>query len=136
MEPFQNASRRQGVGLQDLMPEGGAVVGVAVTTYEQSEAGPRPVLSHVFWGRDLQEAMSYAQAHLLTDYFFSSSFSGEMEWQGSTLVLSNEGRVVGRAMVSRAGLKQAWAELEREAERVHAKQRRIDLISVLERASV
>lgn len=64
-----------------------------ITTYEMSERGLNPVLSHVFYGKSLEEAFNYAKSHLITDYFFSSSFIGEMLWRDSILKLTNKGMI-------------------------------------------
>ena len=53
-----------------------APVGIKVDSYELSSGTPRPTLSHIFWGQDLNEAIGNAKSHLITDYFFSSSFVG------------------------------------------------------------
>ena len=54
-----------------------APIGLYITTYEQSKTGKyNPVLSHIFWGDTIKQATEYAQAHLISDVFFSGSFVG------------------------------------------------------------
>lgn len=65
-------------------------VGIAITTYESGNK----VLTHVFWGDDLESAFGVARSHLITDHFFSSSFEGRMKWGTDVLKLTNEGRIV------------------------------------------
>lgn len=68
-----------------------ASIGVAITSYEDSGADRhdrQPVLTHIFWGKSRKEAISYARSHTITDYFFSSTFSGEMKWRDDKLHLS------------------------------------------------
>lgn len=68
-----------------------------ITTYEiTSEGQLNPVLTHVFWGHDLQQAIGYAKSHLITDDFFSASFEGGMPWKGSILRMTNEGKIIDR----------------------------------------
>lgn len=69
-----------------------APIGIVVSTYEEGS----PVLSHIFWGKDVDEAMGYAQSHMETDEFFRSSFKGTMEWHGSTLYLEDVVQVVAK----------------------------------------
>jgi hypothetical protein len=57
--------------------------GIIITSYESG----KPVISHIFWGNNIDEAMGMAKAHLKTDFFFSSTMVGEMKWHGSMLDL-------------------------------------------------
>ena len=65
-------------------------IGISITTYESSNK----VLTHIFWGDTIKEAFGIAKAHLITDYFFSSSFEGKMPWGTDVLRLSNTGQIV------------------------------------------
>lgn len=66
-------------------------VGICVTSYEQSEFGPdNPILSHIFWGNTVKDAIAFAKSHLVTDFFFSSTFVGSMEWTNGELLLSHD----------------------------------------------
>lgn len=60
---------------------------ITITSYEQSDKGTYPVLSHTFHGRNLEQALSYARSHLLTDFLFSSTFVGSMPWADGQLYL-------------------------------------------------
>ena len=65
--------------------------GIAITTYENNN---NKVLTHIFWGDTLQAAFGIAKSHLITDYFFSSSFEGQMRWGAEVLKLSNKGQIL------------------------------------------
>ena len=75
--------------------EAKAPLGLAITTYEFDDKNlPVPVLTHIFWGKDLKEAYDYAKSHLVTDYFFSGTFTGGINWKGTFLELDYDGEVV------------------------------------------
>lgn len=65
-----------------------------VTTYEVSDDEYTPTLSHVFYGKTLDEAYGYAKSHLISDYFFCSSFVGQMIWGDTILTLTNDYRIL------------------------------------------
>lgn len=65
-----------------------------ITTFEFSKNGMTPVLSHVFYGSTLDEAYGYAKSHMITDFFFSSSFLEEMPWKNSIIYMKNQGKVL------------------------------------------
>ena len=67
---------------------------VLVTTYEVSNSNRNPTLTHIFYGQTLNEAYGNARAHLITDYFFSSSFVEQMQWNNSIIRLSNDYQVL------------------------------------------
>jgi len=69
-----------------------APYGIYITTFESSG---KPTLTHVFWSDTLDGAFGVAKSHLITDFYFSSSFEGTMPWKGSTLELYNDGFIVG-----------------------------------------
>jgi len=73
--------------------------GIAITTYELDEDTHRynPILTHIFWGKDFDEALGYAKSHLITDVFFSSSFVGELPWREDVLIMNNKGQYIGSA---------------------------------------
>lgn len=79
-------------------------VGIAVTSFELDRDRPTPILTHIFWGSTLKEAFGYAKSHLITDYFFSSSFIGEMEWKGKPLKLDYQGQLIGVKQVQLSDL--------------------------------
>jgi hypothetical protein len=72
-----------------------AKVAILITSYEVEKSKETIVLSHIFYGKTLTEAMGNAKAHLISDYFFSSTIFGEMKWKGDTIYISSEGRVFG-----------------------------------------
>ena len=65
---------------------------ILITTYELLDKEYVPVLSHIFYGKTLDEAYHRAGSHLITDYFFSSSFVGEMKWKNSVIYMNNKGK--------------------------------------------
>jgi hypothetical protein len=70
---------------------------LSITTYELDEQSRsyQPILAHTFWGKDLEEAIGIAKSHLITDFFFSSSFVGEMLWkENSVLILRNSPKLL------------------------------------------
>lgn len=66
---------------------------ISVTTHEFRNGVFVPLVSHIFYGQTLEEAYTCAKSHLITDYFFSSSFIGNMLWKNVILQLSNTGTV-------------------------------------------
>ncbi len=74
-----------------------APVGLAVTTYEIQGKKYVPTLTHIFWGNDIEKATGVAHSHLITDFFFSSSFEGSMPWEDDILYLSNRGEILGKS---------------------------------------
>ena len=69
-------------------------VGIFVTTYEISNNKWNVILTHIFWGKDLAQAKSYAHSHLISDVFFSASFEGKLPWKGSILTMTNDFGVI------------------------------------------
>jgi hypothetical protein len=65
-----------------------------ITSYEFDKNKWNPILTHVFYGKTIDEAYGYARSHLITDYFFSSSFLGEMPWKNTVLRMSNKGELI------------------------------------------
>jgi hypothetical protein len=92
--------------------------GLYITTFE----GDDPILTHVFWGDTLEDAVSVATSHLFSDFFFSSSFVGSMKWKGSMLILENEISVLMPRMnfASPKELKENLLNLSRKAQVIHA----------------
>ncbi len=72
------------------------MLAVEITTSEWDEAGQAwsPVLSHVFYGRNMAEIEGLIKSHRITDRFFDASFRGTFKWRGSVLKLQNELRRV------------------------------------------
>lgn len=110
-----------------------APVGISITTYEDNNGVWQPVITHTFWGNTFSEALGNAEAHLLTDYFFSSSFVGEMEWGEGLLYLRNEDEIIGEERLRRGDrVEYALAKLERKASEIDAKKREVGLIEIIE----
>ena len=65
-------------------------VGIRVDSYENNN----PILTHIFWGKDINQAVQYAKSHLVSDVFFASTFTGTMKWRDDTLILSYNGKVL------------------------------------------
>ena len=77
--------------------ESQADFGFVVHTYEVDANGSEtPILSHVFWGHNLDQALALCQAHLKSDGFFSSSFIVEMIWGNDELFMNNYPNVISR----------------------------------------
>lgn len=68
------------------------MVGLVVSTYELDDKGKNAdlTLTHIFWGKNLKEAVGIARSHAKTDKFFRASLEGSFEWKGSTLQLVNK----------------------------------------------
>lgn len=91
-------------------------LGIVVTSYESDT----PVLTHIFWGENLKEALGNAKAHLVTDFFFSSSFRGEMKWRDNILRLSVS--VYGVGDPSPKNPQKIYEELDIKASEINDKQ--------------
>jgi len=97
-----------------------------ITTYENK----KPILSHVFYGNTEKEAIGYASSHLITDYFFSSSFVGSMNWHGSILKLSNDYKFIGYSSED-----DIISMLEDRAEEINDKQNENGILMVIKKSS-
>jgi hypothetical protein len=95
-------------------------VGIAVTSFELDDKNkPNPILTHIFWGSSLKQAFDYAKSHLISDYFFSSTFVGEMEWKDEPLRLAYQGHLIGMQQVKLDNVLDALAD---DAEELRALQ--------------
>lgn len=104
----------------------------SITTYEvNNEGNYNPILAHTFYGRTFEEAVNYAKSHLETDFFFSSSFIGQMSWKGDVLYLANRVRLVGE--VPPAQLNDKLRELAIRAREVNEQQIVYGELQVLQR---
>jgi|SRR5581483_1861195 len=113
-----------------------AKVGLMITTYENSQGRYNPILSHIFWGKDLEQAVNYAKSHPITDTFFASSFGGEMDWKGSVLKLSNNGEILSRYTISsEKELNEIMKELEDRAEETHELLEETNILQVIQTIS-
>jgi hypothetical protein len=100
---------------------------------KEEQKGWVPVLTHVFHGQTLEEAQQYARSHLLTDYFFSSSFLDKMSWKGgSVLTLRNRYDVHehGRELAPQDTVR-VLEQLQREALATHARQDQNNMLLVI-----
>lgn len=93
-------------------------MGLVVHSSEYSDDKWNLVLSHIFWGNDLTEAAGNAKAHLLTDFFYTSSFVGKMKWGKGSLVLRVEVELYGGGEAD-TELEATVHELTVRADRVH-----------------
>jgi hypothetical protein len=110
-----------------------APYGIQITTYELLDDGiQKPTLTHIFWGDDKEEALGNAKAHLLTDYFFSSSFVGEMGWYDSVLYLKNKTEIVSIKKTNK-NIHQVLDELRERACEVHEQQTSFGILEIIER---
>jgi hypothetical protein len=115
--------------------ESKASFGVAVTSYEINEDKvATPILTHLFWGKTLDEAIGYAKSHLTTDWFFSSSFIGEMKWKKSVLRIEDEFDVLTPDLtpVSEKMVRKVAAELYAVAKEKHHQQMKAGMVGVID----
>lgn len=116
------------VPFQQLAP-----FGIVITTHELRNRKYVPIVTHVFWGQNYDEAFRYAKSHLLTDVFYSSSFVGELPWGDSVLILGNTGRYLG---IANAPLIQDMlADLASWAEDIHQQQEDTNIIQTVQMLS-
>lgn len=103
-----------------------------ITTYEISKNGTNPVLSHVFYGKTLEQAYGYAKSHLITDFFYSSSFIGSMKWKNTVLQLSDIGKIINvvenEDMID---VKKTLDDLVLKAEEVNMNQKKLGMAMVI-----
>ena len=105
----------------------------SITTYEfdLDTKTYNPILGHVFWGKDPEQALAYAKSHLITDFFFSSSFVGTLQWKDSVLILRNKPELIGYG--TQQELREILQELAVEARKVNAQQKLVGELQVIER---
>ncbi len=89
-------------------------VSLMITSYESGQ----PILAHIFYGDTIKDCFGAAKSHLLTDFFFSSTFVGKMEWRDGELMLSYDAKVYGVKRFPRKQLE----KLEREAAEINDSQ--------------
>lgn len=90
--------------------------GIVVTSYEDDT----PILTHIFWGEDIDEALGNAKAHMVTDFFFSSSFRGRMRWSNGSLHLKVS--VYGIGDASSENMKDIYETLDMKASEINNQQ--------------
>lgn len=96
------------------------------------DGSSNPTLSHIFWGSSQKEAMGNAQAHLLTDFFFSSSFIGRMPWGQNILHLSNDGGLLSAYEdIAPGQVDQVFNQILQRAREVNARQQNAGIIQVI-----
>jgi hypothetical protein len=112
-------------------------VGLSITTYEFDDKGnPSPTLTHVFWGQTVKDATSIAKSHLVTDYFFSGSFEGGIDWKGQFLQLDNEGEILTQQSYrTRADISKILNNLTKQAEKINDKKEELGIIQQIEMIS-
>jgi hypothetical protein len=105
--------------------------GLEVTTYEVSgqDRTASPIISYIFWGKTLEQAMSYAKSHLKTDYFFSSTFGGQMPWVDTVLEFNYDGELLGQYQTE--SVDDLLDDLSHEAQKIHAKQEKAGLVKII-----
>lgn len=75
--------------------------GICVTSYEvNTDGSQKPVMTHIFWGKTLDEALRYTKSHLISDLFFSSSYVGKMTWKGDELKLLYTEKIISIVPIS------------------------------------
>ena len=107
-----------------------AKVGLVVTSYEITKKGRRPVVSHIFWGENIEEALGYALPHLVTDYFFSSTFIGKMAWKGGELTIEYDGALLGMKRIDK--LDRLLDQLDARAHELHNDERLLTVSEILQ----
>ena len=112
-----------------------APFGIFITTYEYDQDNDEytPILSHIFWGQNFNQALDYAKSHLISDVFFSSSFVGELPWRDSVLILSNDGSYLGSSKAP--SIKTALNQLKKKAKDVNEKQVETGMIQTVQMLS-
>jgi hypothetical protein len=108
---------------------GNGLVGVVITSYESDS----PVITHIFWGESLDEAVSVAKSHLITDYFFSSTFVGELPWGEDVLKLTYNGRLINVSRFeSQSQLTSILQDIATDAERINEEQRSLGMQEIVQ----
>jgi hypothetical protein len=112
-------------------------VAITIDTYELGENDKKTkTLSHIFYGDDLQRAAAIAHSHLISDYFYSSSFVGEMSWRNKTLRFTNCGQIVGVYNLSEAEAAELLGKLIQAAQEIHQEQDRDAIGKVVNQLSL
>lgn len=106
---------------------------IKIISYEKDSKGNlEKILSHTFYGKTLKAAIGIAKSHLITDYFFSSSFVGEMKWGEGKLVLEYKDRIIG---VKQSSINKTLDEIHEQAIVVHEAQEDVGYNKVIARVS-
>ena len=95
---------------------------IIVTSFEINDGKTTAVLSHVFHGETLDQALGYAKSHMVSDLFYSASFIGEMKWKDKKLILSYDTKVISisymRTEILQRMTDDAHVKLEAEVKKV------------------
>lgn len=95
---------------------------IQIDTYEVNGEQETLTLSHIFYGKTLKEAVGIAHSHLITDFFYSSSFVGTMPWRNAELSLLYSGEVYGPKSISEDKIDEILDELEIAAVKINRQQ--------------
>ena len=75
--------------------------GIVVNSIEISDEGEHNYpLTHIFWGKSIKQALGRAISHLVSDLFYSTTFTGEMDWKDGKLKLTYEGKIINIMPIS------------------------------------
>ena len=105
---------------------------IQIDTYEIDDDQEILTLSHTFYGKTLKQAVGIAHSHLLTDYFYSSSFVGEMPWKQTKLYLVNRGQIKSFPKVSSSQVSKILTELADHAEHVNSMQTNLGVPEIIQ----
>ena len=102
-------------------------VGIRVDSYENNN----PILTHIFWGKDINQAIEYAKSHLVSDVFFASTFTGTMKWRDDTLILSYGIRTLSIRSESFSSKLQVMEDIQKMATTISGMQRESGLTEIV-----
>lgn len=74
-----------------------------------------------------------AKSHLITDYFFSSSFEGKMPWKGGSLTLYNDGFIINQQEYQdESEIENILEDLTKEAKKLNKEKRALNIIKQIQ----
>ena len=110
-----------------------APIGLYITTYEISHGKAIPVLSHIFWGNDIDEAIHYAKSHMIDDTFFTGSFTGSMAWKNIILHLSDTGEILStKQFINQENIQDIMHELQNQATKIYQAQGNRGMLKIVQ----
>ncbi len=114
-----------------------APIALVVTSYEIDENGSNPTLSHVFYGKTIEEAYAVSIAHTKSDTFFSSTFVGEMEWKDDKIYIEYDGQIYSKKNIrdKTETLNRLLKKLEKEGKLSNNKQKKLKILEKVEQLS-
>jgi hypothetical protein len=113
-----------------------APIGIYITSYERSKNGKfNPILSHIFWGKDINQAFSYAKSHLISDVFFSSSFTGDLPWNDSIIIIDYDGEIISTNKKVNGDIDEILDRLSENASDIRNKQDKSGIIQTIQKLS-